>query len=147
MGNVWGIANPTGVPAPASIGSDVPCPAGAGTWTLVSSALTANTPGNYYPIVWGNLAFLCGATPPTALTFSLAINNGAYVDTQTVPPALLVASATLNIPVTMVGLNSGTAWLGAGSTVWIGVNPTGQAVTFKFAGSRLICALYRGPDQ
>jgi hypothetical protein len=63
-----------------------------------------------------------------------------------VAPALLVASATLNLPLYLLGANSGSLWIGAGQNVQLTVLPTGQAATFKFNGSKMIPLLLRGLD-
>jgi hypothetical protein len=147
MGNVWGTANPMVPPGVFTPSGDTSCPAGTNTSLFGTSSYSAPTPGSYYPFVWANLVFLCGATPPSALSVAMAIDNGSMVDTLIVAPALLVANATVNLPVVMVGPSSSTQWLGAGTWVYLFFNPTGQAVTFKFAGSRVVVALFRGPDS
>jgi hypothetical protein len=146
MGNIWGIANPLPVALLSSVGSDVPCPTGGPTTLMFSSFIPVAGPGNYYPMVWGVIAILCGATPPTAISCGFNISGGSLVDSQTVPPAMLVANATIILPVAMVGPNSATAWLGGTGYIGFTLTPTAQAVTFKFSGSRILVALFRGPD-
>lgn len=146
MGNVYGIANPGVVPTLVSTGGDVACPAGTETTVLTSAAIIAPTPGDYFPLIWLSAAVLLGATPPTALVFAFKIGAGSDVVTFTQPPATLVANATLAATPILLGVNSGTAWVGTGSVINVTVNATGQAVTFKAGGSQALIALFRGPD-
>jgi hypothetical protein len=46
----------------------------------------------------------------------------------------------------MVGVPSPTLWLGAGTFINISIQPTGQAATLKTVGTRVLLALFRGPD-
>lgn len=147
MGNVWGIANPGVIALPQNAASDLACPANTQTFAWGGNTYVAPTPANYYPMVWGSLAILLGATPPTALSFGLMISGGASVDSQNVAPALLLANATLNLPIALTGPSSPTAFTGLGGQIQLWVNPTGQAVTFKGIGTRVLTALFRGPDQ
>jgi hypothetical protein len=146
MGNVYGIANPGVIAGVYTAGSDVVCNAGAETTVLTSGALSAPGPGDYYPVIFGVLVVLLGATPPGALTYAFKLGAGSDVDSNVVAAALLIANATLNFPIFLAGANSGTAWVGAGSTINITLLATVQNVTWKFSGSRAVVALFRGPD-
>jgi hypothetical protein len=146
MGNVYGIANPLSVPAIVVGGGDVACPAGSPTTVLSSAALSAFAPGDYYPMIWAYLAILFGATPPTAMSVGFQLGAGSTVDFMALPVPLFVANATILFTVPLVGANSGSAWVGAGSIINVTVNPFAQAVTFKYANSRAVIALFRGPD-
>jgi hypothetical protein len=145
MGNVWGIANPVGLPATYNPTGDINCPAGVSTTVITTGPLAALNPGDYYPYAVVMCGFLLGGTPPTNLRVNLNMGGGA-LDWFDWNVGLLAAAAPLFGTVVLVGPNSGSAWVGPGSTINIGVNPTGQAVTFKLLGSGARIALYRGPD-
>jgi hypothetical protein len=143
-----------GVQQEGTIGAFFGC-VGAADVTLTSStevtfittgALFAASPGSYYPLIWLHVAILFGATAPSALVLAFKLGSGSDVDTYTVAPALLVNSATLNLSVPLVGVNSKTSWGGAGSTINITANGTGQASTAKNVGCRAVVQLFRGLD-
>ena len=148
FGALWGNAIP--IPAAASYGNigavDVACPSATETNVVTTGALVALNNGAYYPEIWGVLAILLGATAPSALVCAFRLGAGADVDTYTVPPALLTNAATLMVQINLVGVNSASAWVGAGSTINVTINPTGQAVTCKAVGTKVVVALNRGPD-
>jgi hypothetical protein len=146
MGNVWGTANPLIVPTIATSGSDIVLTAGAFLGIFQSPNMIGPSPGNYYPMVFGTLAILLGATPPTALNYYISVNGGSGMDQQFVPAALLIANATLNLPIFMIGTSSGTAFSAPGGYVSLGAQAITQPATFKFATSRMIVTLFRGPD-
>ncbi len=146
MGNVWGIAEPTPLPAVFTPAADVACAAGTETTVITTGALSTPNPGNYYPRLYLSLAILLGAVAPTALVIAFRLGIFVDVDSYTVAPALLVAASTLYPSVTLVGLNSGSIWITPGSTINITVTATAQAVTCKQVGSRALVGLFRGPD-
>lgn len=146
MGNVYGIASPAVIPAVYTAGSDVTLTAGTETTILTTGAITANAPGDYFPLIWLAVAILFGATAPTALTFAFKLGSGSDVDSQAVAVASMVANATTYYYIPLIGANSGSAWVGSGSTINITGLAATTAATFKFAGSRAIVALMRGPD-
>ena len=127
-------------------GADVTLTAGTETTIATTGALVAAYPGNYYPLIFCTLAILLGATASTALVIAFKLGSGADVDTYTVPPALLVANATILIGVTLVGVNSAINWIGAGSTINVTGNATTTAATAKNVGSRIVPQLVQGPD-
>ncbi len=146
MGNVWGVANPSPVPTIVTVGADVTLAAGVETTFMSSAALSAPNPGAYYPVVSLAVAILFGATAPTALTFAFKLGAGADVDTQVVAVANMVVNATTYYYFQLVGANSSTAWIGAGTVVNITGLAATTAATFKFSGSRAMIQLERGPD-
>jgi hypothetical protein len=148
MGNVYGVANPLALPVlyGTASGADVSCPAGSETTVISTGAIAALNAGDYYPFAFGSLAILLGGTAPSALIIAMRLGSAADVATYTFPPALLVNGATIIAPVMLVGANSGSAWIGAGSIINITVTPTGQNVTCKGVGSQFAVALFRGPD-
>lgn len=147
-GNIYGVANPILVPTALAVvgGADVSCPSGTKTTVIASGTLISQSPGSFFPIVWGTLFVVLGGTPPSALAVGAQLGSGASVDTMTVEPGLLTASAELIIPVALVGSRSATAWYPTGSVVNVTVTPTGQTVTAKL-DSRAIVLLNRGPDS
>lgn len=146
MGNSWGtqLSSPlVGTYVPAN---DTTCNAGTATTVVTSGAITTQFPGAFAPILEGVLVILLGGTAPSALTIKFILGSGSAVDTYTVEPALLVNSAELVVPIFLVGTSSDSAWAGSGSTINVQVTATGQAVTCKKVGSRILVQLVRGPD-
>jgi hypothetical protein len=146
---IWGVADPQ----PAALnyvtagpGSDVAVTSSTATTVITTGAIVMLNPGPYYPLIWGVLTIVLGGTAPSALIVTFILGAGSAVDTYTVLPALLVNSATLVVPVFLVGVNSATAWIGSGSTINLQVTATGQAVTVKGVGSRMMVGLFRGPE-
>ncbi len=146
MGNVYGIANPIPIPAIYTAGADVTLTAGSELTIITTGAISAASPGDYYPEIWLCVAIAFGATAPTALTFAFKLGAGADVDSLAVAVASMVINTTGYYTVPLIGANSSTAWLGAGSTINITALAATTAATFKFAGSRALVALRRGPD-
>lgn len=147
MGNIYGIANPVPTPAIYVPSGDVTCGAGTAVTVVTSGALAALNSGYYYPTIVGVLTLLLGGTAPSAITIKFILGSGSAVDTYTVEPGLLVNSAELLVPVTLVGVSSQTAWIGSGATINVQVTATGQAVTCKAVGSRLLISLNRAGDD
>lgn len=146
MGNSWGtqLSQPlAGTYVPAS---DTSCPAGTATTVVTTGAITTQFAGTFAPKLDGVLVILLGGTAPSALTVKFILGSGSAVDTYTVEPGLLVNSAELVVPIFLVGTSSDSAWAGAGSTINVQVTATGQAVTCKKVGSRILVQLSRGPD-
>jgi hypothetical protein len=146
VGTVYGVAQPLPLPAVYTPSGDVTCNSSTETTCITTGAINAGNPFDYYPLIWGVATIYLGGTAPSALVLAFKIGAGSDVDTLTVDPGQLVNSAKLMIPFMLVGANSASAWSGAGSTINITANATGQAVTFKQVGSRAIVALLRGPD-
>lgn len=148
MGNIYGVANP--LPVAASYGcvgaADVTLTAGAEITFITTGAIAALGPGDYFPVIWGNLTCYLGATAPSAMVLAFKLGAGSDVATYTVDPGLLVNSAKIQVNFGFIGANSGTAWIGSGSTINITANCTGQAATAKNVGSFAIVELIRGPD-
>jgi hypothetical protein len=146
---IYGVANPlpaAAVYVTAGPGSDVAVSSSTATTVITTGALTALNAGPYYPLLQGVLVIVLGGTAPSALTVKFILGAGSAVDTYTVEPALLANSAELVIPFFLAGVNSASAWIGSGSTINLQVTATGQAVTVKGVGSRMIAQLLRGPD-
>jgi hypothetical protein len=148
MGNVYGIASPLPLAAVYGCvaGADVTLTAGTEVTFITTGAISAPGPGDWYPIIWGVLVDYLGATAPSALVIAFKIGAGSDVVTYTVDPGQLVNSAKIVVPFFLVGTNSGSAWIGGGSTINITANGTGQASTAKNVGSWAAVMLARGPD-
>src|SRR5271163_4157656 len=106
MPRAWGTNLFPGSPFILTAGSPVACPAGSGTIVLDSGAsplIAAGAGGGFYLFTDLQLVILLGATPPTAMVVALnLVTAGANQDTYTVPPALLVANATIIVGPTLV---------------------------------------------
>jgi len=148
MGNIYGVANPLALPAVYNSvgGADVTLTAGSEVTIITTGAIAGLGPGDYYPFIWLLAAVLMGGTAPTALQFAFKLGAGSDVDTFVVAPATLIASATVLYAIPLVGVNSSTNWIGAGSTINITAKASTTAATLKNVGSRAIVALFRGPD-
>src|SRR5487761_2301174 len=140
MGNIYGVANPLAIPAIYVPAADVALPAGTETTIVTTGAIAQIGPGNYYPEIDLTFAVLNGATVPTALTAAFKIAAGSDVDSFEVAPAALVAADTESFTVKLIGTSSGTAWVGAGSTINITLLAAGNAATLKAIGTRAIVA-------
>ena len=149
MANLYGVANPIIYPAYATVigGVDLACPAGTETNVIDSGALVAISNGYYYPVVCSYMNVTLGATPPTSLVVAARIGAGSDFSTFGPYPSLLVAGATLFITGMLVGPISQTAWQGAGSHIFVTVNPVAQGITFRSYSSGAFFYLYRAPDQ
>ena len=109
-----------------------------------TGTLAQQNPGSVIAVVLGVIAILLGATPPTALVIFYTAQNGTDSDSYTVPPALLTANATINVPLALFGTAGASQWTGASVSPLIRVNPTSQAVTCKNVGSRCVFLLMGG---
>ena len=145
MANIYGIANPLALPAVYVPANDVSVTAGTPATVITTGAIAALDGESYYPLVLAVLVIVLGGSPATALTVKFILGAGSAVDTYTVEPGLLTASAELVVPVFLIGASSDSAWAGSGSTLNIQVTATTQNVTVKKVGSRAIVMLNRGP--
>jgi hypothetical protein len=148
MAQIYGVANPLALPAVylTASGADVSCVAGSETNVITSGAITGSAAGSLYPRIDAFLTILLGATAPSALVIAFRLGAGADVDSFTVEPALLTNNAELMFPLALIGVSSASAWIGSGSTVNLTVKPTGQNVTVKGVGSRMVVTLLRASD-
>ena len=104
-GAIWGVANPVPVPAVFSPANDVTCTAGSEVTVVTTTTALIGQPGQgYYPIVFGCLVFLMGATASASLVIAARYHLGSdFTQTQTVDTGLLANNATIAIPVVIVG--------------------------------------------
>lgn len=142
--SIWGVNQSLPAPTIVTASSDVACPAGSET-TVLSGASSGSAPGQNIVVESSTeLVVVLGATAPSAMTVNAKVGAGADYDTWTVPPALLVANAVLNLAPVLVGVLARNLFY-SGVTINITVNPTGQAVTLK-AQSRCVNAWAIGLD-
>lgn len=147
MANNYGVANTVPIGVSISIIAGQNCPAGVET-TIASGVFAALDPsGWYYVEALIACQYILGATPPSNIAMAARIGAGADIGTYNVATGLLVASATFTFTSALLSVASQAPWQGAGSTLNITCNPTGQAVTAGSTGSRTIIHLWRAPDQ
>ena len=111
-----------------------------------TTAIIAPAGQDAYPWAWGTIALLMGVAASTALVLAMRFNGGADILTYTVAPALLVNSATIQIPIFLIGSNSGANFSGAGKVIEITGKATTNAATAKQVGSSIVVGLSQGPD-
>ena len=111
-------------------GSDVTC-------FTPAAALIAPFAGSWAYLVWVFAVVLMGATAPIALASKLKTAGGTVLDTLTIPPATLVASAIVPYSFALVGTASGSLYFPTGDTPIVTLNATTTAATLK-AGSRAV---------
>ena len=140
--SIWGVARPQQVPTQYVPAADVTLT--AGTAVLIATTTTgvvAGTPGSYYPKLTCTICSVQGGTAASALLYSFRFNGGADIATYTVEPGQLVASAELVHAITLVGVESASAWNGAGTIVELWGKATTQAVTVKKVGTQFLLEL------
>ncbi len=129
-------------------GADVVAGAGATTTSLsiggVTSAFIQPHPGLVVPVLYGVLVVAYGATAPASMNITFATTAGTAIDTQTFNVSSILANATAEIPIVMLGVASASAWLGAGLTPMIQVAPVTNGVTVRLTGSRVLFGLIPG---
>ena len=148
MGNIYGVAGQAPLPAVYGCvsGADVTLTADTEVTFITTGAISAAYPGNYYPLIQGVLVNYLGGTKPNALTIAFKIGSGADVVTYTVDPGQLVNSAKIVVPFCLIGVASGTQWVGSGATINITALGTAQASTAKNVGTYALVSLVRAPD-
>jgi hypothetical protein len=142
--SIWGVNQALASPVVTTATSNVSCPAGTETNVLPASLLWT-TPGiDVYVECAAEMVITLGSTAPTALAINVRAGSGPDVDTFTVPPVLLVASANLILsPVLVMSINRG--YFPTGITFNLSVTPTGQAVTVQ-AQSRAVWTMLISAD-
>jgi hypothetical protein len=107
-GAIWGIANPVPIPTVVSPSGDVTCTAGTEVICAATATALVGQPGQgYFPLIFGAMTFLMGATASASLVIAARFHSGAdFAQTQTVDTGLLANNATIVIPVVIVGANA-----------------------------------------
>lgn len=144
--SIYGVANPFPVPQVIAPTGDVTLTAGAEVLIATTAALIAPSGQDAYPFIHGTLTILFGVAASTALVIAARFNGGADFATYTVAPALLANSATIQIPIFLVGSNSGANFSGAGKVIEITGKATTNAATAKQVGTSIVVGLAQGPD-
>jgi hypothetical protein len=130
-----------GPPQLMTAGMDTTCPASTETTVLAIGGnaspdnLAAANAGAALAVAQGVLAITLGSSAPSALAIDIATTAGTPIDTYNVPAGLLVNSAVILVPFTLVIPASAALWKGSGSTPLIEVTATGEAVTVTDLGS------------
>lgn len=146
--NLYGVATPNRNAFVQGPMGDFLCPAGVVTTVLLSAPVIANSPGYYYPIVWGEVTYVNQATPPSDVYIGLQINGGSFVDhTQSDMNYYGAANAGYVQFFCLVGSTSNTLWAAPGSTIGIGIEPFTQPVQYRGYSPRFVCQLFRAADQ
>lgn len=147
MANLYGVANAPGLVGFINpLNGTLACPAGVTTAIATTPNLVAPSQGYFYCLIIAGLVITAGATVPTGLNFSAAIGAGSYTNSNGYVTNFMAASSTTFSTYFTTTAVSQVAWQGAGSTVNIGFNPAGQAVTLQSYGS-IMYVLLRAPDQ
>lgn len=144
-GNLYGVSQPGFTAVIPLIGGDVVCNAGVET-NVYGQAISAPSQGNWYLVISGVLVILMGATAPGAISIGARIGAAADFDSYNVGAAMLVNNATISIPILLMSAANQSNFFPGGSTFNFTLNATGQNITAKNLGSRLIYQLFRGPD-
>jgi hypothetical protein len=144
--SIYGVANPFPVPQVIAPTGDVTLTADTEVLIATTTAIIAPAGQDAYPWAWGTIALLMGVAASTALVLAMRFNGGADILTYTVAPALLVNSATIQIPIFLIGSNSGANFSGAGKVIEITGKATTNAATAKQVGSSIVVGLSQGPD-
>jgi hypothetical protein len=144
--SIYGVANPFPVPQVIAPTGDVTLTAGTEVLIATTTALIAPASQDAWPFCWGTITLLMGSSAATALVLAMRFNGGSDIVTYTVAPALLANSATIQIPVFFVGVNSGSNFMGAGKVIEITGKATTNAATAKQVGTSLIVGISQGPD-
>jgi hypothetical protein len=144
--SIYGVANPFPVPQVIAPTGDVTLTAGTEVLIATTTAIIAPAGQDAYPFCWGSVILLMGGAAATALVLAMRFNGGADILTYTVAPALLANSATIQVPLFLVGSNSGANFSGAGKVIEITGKATTNAATAKQVGTSLAVGIMQGPD-
>jgi|SRR5215469_3931989 len=93
---VWAVFSPSG---------NVTCTAGTEvTCVTTTNPLTATAGQGYFPVILGCMSFLMGGTASASLVIAARYHSGSdFSQTQTVATGILVNSATISVPIMIVG--------------------------------------------
>lgn len=144
----WGTAKPQGLQVIVGTvaGADVTLTAGSDvTGFTPSSALIAPYAGGWAYNVDLNAVIVLGGTPPVSLVIKLKTAGATVLDTFTVPPAQLVASAIIVVAPVLVGTTSSTLYYPTGDTPIVTFNCGTTAATLKFQ-SRAVFGFWPSTD-
>ena len=148
-GAIWGVANPWPLPVIYAPANDVTLTAGAEVLGLTTTNVLIGNPGQpYVPVIFGCAVFTMGGTASAALTIAARFNGGSDFATQVVPAGILVNSATIVVPVMMIGASALAAGSGAfgGAAIEITGKTTTTACTFTKIGTAIMIMLIPGQN-
>lgn len=144
----WGTAKPQGLQVIVGTvaGADVTLTAGSDiTGFTPSSPLIAPYAGGWAYNVDLAAVIVLGATPPVSLVVKLKTAGATVLDTYTVPPAQLVASAIIVVAPVLIGTTSSTLYYPTGDTPIVTFNCGTTAATLKFQ-SRAVFGFWPSTD-
>jgi hypothetical protein len=145
--SIWGVARPQFIGTQYIPAADVTLT--AGTPVLIATTTTglvAGTPGGYAPLLLCTVVSVQGGTAASALKYSFRFNGGADIASYTLEPGELVNSAERSDSFVLVGVESASAWVGAGTIVELWGSATTQAVTVKKVGTQFLPLLLQGAN-
>ena len=143
----WGIANPWPLPVIYAPANDVTLTAGAEVLGITTTSALKGNPGQpYVPVIFGCAVFTMGGTASAALTIAARYNGGSDFATQVVPAGILVNSATIVVPVCMVGASVLAAADGTvgGAAIELTGKTTTTACTWTKVGTAIMIMLIPG---
>jgi len=148
-GAIWGVANPWPLPVIYAPASDTTLTAGSEVLGVTTtSALVGQAGQPYVPVIFGCGVFTMGATASAALVLGARFTGGVDFANQTVPAGVLVNSATIMVPIMMVGasvLALGNGNVGTGAIELTGKTTT-TACTWTKIGSAVMIMLIPGQN-
>jgi hypothetical protein len=133
--------------APAN---DITLTAGSEVLAITTTSALKGNPGqSYVPVLFGCAAILMGGTAASALTLAARYSGGSDFATQVVPAGDLVNSATIMVPVCMVGASVDAAADGTigGAAIEITGEAVTQNATWKKIGTSLMIMLIPGGNS
>jgi len=143
----WGIANPWPLPVVYAPANDVTLTAGSEVLGITTTSALKGNPGQpYVPVIFGCAVFTMGGTASAALTIAARYNGGSDFATQVVPAGILVNSATIVVPVCMVGASVLAAADGTigGAAIELTGKTTTTACTWTKIGTAIMIMLIPG---
>lgn len=147
MANLYGVANAPQICFEIpNFAATTTCNANVYTAFFVTNPIIAPSQGWFQAAVWASVEIATGATPPSGLSFALAIGAGSYGTPALFAGNVFLPSAYTAMTLINVTPASQVAWQGAGSTVSFGLNPSNQLVQVVQNSNALIM-LIRAPDQ
>jgi len=143
----WGVANPWPLPVIYAPANDVTLTAGSEVLGLTTTSALKGNPGQpYVPVIFGCAVFTMGGTASAALTIAARYNGGSDFATQVVPAGILVNSATIVVPVCMIGASVLAAADGTvgGAAIELTGKTTTTACTWTKVGTAIMIMLIPG---
>jgi hypothetical protein len=144
---IWGVANPWPLPVVYAPANDITLTAGSEILAITTTSALVGVPGqSYVPVIFGCAALAMGGTASAALTLAARYHSGSDFATQVVPAGVLVNSATIMVPLCLVGasvLAAANGNVGTGAIEITG-DATTTACTWKQVGTSIMIMLIPG---